>query len=258
MGETNEYEILIEEQKKEILESIIFKSSLSEMMIIREEHKNQINEFDSRIENLKKFNEQQLLDLGYRYEQIKKIKEFTRNDYSRIAVAAVYKSWITLYSNYYSGVYSYIDYDYVVEINGPTGSDYSAATGIRSGGYYQRQSSKITGVYTYGGYLNNGGNKYHHGYNTVTNGNAAVINLPYFVPSGDWLGRPLYLSRFNLRYTAKAQGNHTINNIIATTAQQRVRVSGVGFSISSGGPSLDFSLETYWNRINRIDRKTNR
>lgn len=222
----------------------------------------EIRLFDEKVWELKsKYTIDELITLGYTDKQIDGIKNFDGTDNQRLKAAAISTSNVQINANYYSKGYSNINYTYIVDFKGTSiimgaGGTLSAGTGIKSSGYYQRTLSSISGMYTSNGKVN-GSNKTFGGHSKlVTNGDSATYVLPgtKLLSNGEYV----YLSRLSLNYEGKAQGNHTLNNILAATARKGIAASSVGISFSGTSMGLSFSISRQWKEINRWDKMANR
>lgn len=136
------------------------------------------------------------------------------------------------------------------------GGTLSVGTGIKSAGYNQIQTSKISGLYTSKGLKTGGTKTYRYPGLSESSGNTVT----YVLPGTELLnnGEYVHLSKFSLWFSGKAQGNHTINNILAGTARKTLSISGVGISFSGSGAGLSLSFKSGWKNINKFGYKANR
>lgn len=262
LGESNEFEVMMEEHDEELSFALKARSSASDISLLVDKQKEEISDFDEQINYLKDtYTEGDLLQMGYTPEQAVSIQNFDGTDDQRLRSAAISSSWLQINWNYYSNGYSYLDYDYIVEFKGTailmgSGGTISAGTAIKSAGYYQRQSSQISSLYTSNGVKTGGNKTYRYPGASASAGNTVTYVLPgnVLLGSGDYV----YLSRYSLWFSGKAQGNHTINNILAGSARYTASINGVGISFSGSGVGLSLSFKFGWKNINNLDYKVNR
>lgn len=262
LDDSNEFEELKKKHTEEIYHVMKSKSSIKSLDTLFEKQKKEILEFDNRINHLRNtYTKDELLNMGYTRVQINAIENFDGTDTMRARSAAISNSWIQINANYYSNTKSHLKYDYIVEFKGTSvlmgaGGTISVGTGIKSMGYYQRQTSSISALYTSNG-IKTGGNKtYRYPGFKESSGNTVTYVLPgtELLNNGDYV----YLSRFSLSFYGMAQGNHTVNNILAGAARKGISISGVGISFSGSGAGLSLSFKMGWKNINKIDIKANR
>lgn len=234
-AEVNSYLADMEAYNSEISQKLNERGGLKDLNSILKDIEKYKKSFDNHVELLKKeYSDDKLADLGFKKEQVNTIRNYSNTDEDRMALAATYSGYVSVFSNYYNTTYnrSEVYFAFTSNVSGLMLAKPTVAMGIRtsSAGDFIRQSSSMSARYEY----SDGSSIYNAGTDYSTY-NGGINLLPIHVAGAG-------LKNFAYYYRGYAQGNHRVISLLGSVGVPTISINSVSLGFTGDGPTLGIDL----------------